>query len=147
MRFAWTLFAVLMIGCGGEVIEGPPQVKYGHAECAGCGMIVSSERYASALVLPKGNEDRERIFDDINCMIEYETQHTLPERTRRYVHDAQSQQWLDAEAAAFIRNPDVHTPMGSGLQAFAQTTPAAKTYGQLLMDQKAPTTSESAMGR
>lgn len=127
------MLSLALIGCGGERGDGPPQVKYGRAECASCGMIVSSERYASAIVLPESHADRELIFDDINCMLEYESSKAVEPDAKRYVHDAIDSQWLVAEQAKFVRNPEVHTPMGSGLQAFVHppSTMEALTYAQL----------------
>lgn len=128
-------FGALVIGCANEAPEGPPTVKYGQAECAECGMIVSNERYSAAIVLAPGERDRERIFDDINCMVEHDTSKQVPDSARRYVHDAATLTWVPASDAVFVKNPDVHTPMGSGLQAFAASTttmPASSmTYQQL----------------
>lgn len=141
-----TLAAVMLAaGCSEDRGNGPPAIKYGHAECAGCGMIVSSERYASAIVLPAPSEPRDLVFDDISCMLEYETAHDIDRAALRFVHDADSLQWLPAKDATFVRNPEVHTPMGSGLQAFARppTTMPAKSYEQLCRETGAPSPAEA----
>lgn len=128
-------------GCGNEPSEGPPDVQYGHAECTNCGMIVTNERYAAAAVLPIGEPNRELIFDDINCLIEFERSRPLSANARRYVHDASSLKWLRAEEAQYVRDPAVHTPMGSGLQAFSRSSTtissASQTYDQLVAESKA----------
>ena len=59
---------ILLAGCGGEsATAGPPEISYGRDTCHRCGMIVSDERYAAALVATDGTT---RVFDDIGEMVE-----------------------------------------------------------------------------
>ncbi len=136
--FLAILIASALCGCTEKRGDGPPSVNYGHVECAGCGMIVSNPRYTCAVVLPEGASERERVFDDINCMIESEKLQPLPSGSRQYVHEAGTGQWISIDEAVFVRNADVHTPMGSGLQATARsatTLPSGSlTYDQLRAD-------------
>jgi copper chaperone NosL len=38
---------------------------------------------------------------------------------RRYVHDYDTEDWLPAEQATFVRSSAIRSPMGHGLAAFA----------------------------
>ena len=54
---------VLLTACGQDAPAGPPTVRYGQDPCAGCGMIISDDRFAAAWVDPAG-EAAPRLFDD-----------------------------------------------------------------------------------
>lgn len=116
---------IVVVGCSTSGAEGPPEIRYGQTECAHCGMIVSQERFASAIRASIDGQDQELIYDDLRCMVLNDRLQKLPPQSRRYVHDADTSAWLKAEEARFIRDPETHTPMGSGLLAFAPTSPRA----------------------
>ena len=63
------------------------------------------------------------LFDDIGDMIAYEREHKTLDVRKRFVHDHQTRQWLDADIAMFVQNERIHTPMGSGIVAFAGNSP------------------------
>lgn len=149
LNFNPTSIVVLLIalsGCAQPRPEGPPQIRYGQAECAHCGMIVSDDRYASAICVTIDREYRELVYDDIRCMYLNDRKEKLPADARRYVHDAETRAWLKVDEARFIRDPETQTPMGSGILAFAATSPRATngvTYDQIdtlskLKDKDAP---------
>lgn len=107
---------ILLAGCSGEsATAGPPEISYGRDTCDSCGMIVSDERYAGALVATDGTT---RIFDDIGEMVETVRAEGLNGQ-HAWVHDWNSREWIDAASATFVRGEREATPMGSGLVAFA----------------------------
>jgi len=116
---------IVLMGCAKTVSDGPPEIRYGQTECAHCGMIVSEARFTSAICAAIENEPRELIYDDIRCMVLYERNAKLGSDARRWVHDFESNHWMKAEEARFIRDPETMTPMGSGLLAFSPNSSRA----------------------
>jgi copper chaperone NosL len=86
-------------------------------------MILSDERFAAALLVREGGAITPLLFDDIGDMLDYERSHGDMDLVDRFVHDADSRAWLPGSEAAYVRSETLHTPMGSGLAAFAD--PAA----------------------
>ncbi len=115
-------------GCGGgSNADAPPKIAYGRDECAECGMIINDERYAAALRVIVGGRAQDLLFDDIGDMLDYEREHAgQVDVTRRYVHDFEERVWTSASDARFLRNERYHTPMGSGIIAFAAEPAAEK---------------------
>jgi copper chaperone NosL len=118
------VIVALASGCSRKPNDGPPQVRYGQDECALCGMIVSDERHAAALRAVVDGQTRDLLFDDVGDMLEYEQMNSSAKALRRYVHDFDTRQWIDVAQAKFVQDGQVHTPMGSGILAFADETRA-----------------------
>lgn len=91
-----------------------PQAIEAHDVCTSCKMAISQARYAAQVVDKDGNAYK---FDDIGCLLRYLGEHNLAQH-RIYVMDYESQQWLPAETAAFVKSEAVESPMASGLAAF-----------------------------
>lgn len=127
----------------GERVEPgtqPPSIRYGEDLCDACLMHVSERRFAAAYETPAGEVRR---FDDVGDLLAFR-------RTRAedvaatWVHDLPTQEWVRAERARFVVAPDVVTPMGSGIVAFAAPRDAAafaavnggrvRTFGELLAE-------------
>jgi copper chaperone NosL len=108
---------LLLIGCGGEQTDAavPPEIALGRDTCGSCGMIISDERFASALVAADGTV---LLYDDLGEMLEAVAAEGLGER-RAWAHDWNSAEWTDATTASFVRGAPETTPMGTGFVAFA----------------------------
>jgi disulfide bond formation protein DsbB len=116
--FTVIVSTLLLAGCAKETPIAPPTVRYGVDACSECGMIISDERYAAALIADESGSGRHvYMYDDIGCLLDHERQ--LAGRTirARYVHDVTSKQWVESEQAYFARSPKVQTPMASGIIA------------------------------
>lgn len=130
------LMLLLLAACGQAALtaQTPPEILYGEDVCDHCGMIISDERFAAALVIETGpNRLEHRIFDDIGDMFGYVDElnkaqaQGLEEGAKivtYFVHDYHSLEWLDAREAYFVVSESVHSPMGSGMAAFAQAAEA-----------------------
>jgi copper chaperone NosL len=112
--------AALLPGCSGAPNDGPPKVRYGQDECVLCGMILTDQRHVAALRVTQEGEQRDLLFDDIGDMLEYERDNATLDVRQRFVHDFETRQWIDAADATFLRSEKIHTPMGSGIVAFAE---------------------------
>lgn len=114
-RWPLVLTLVVVAACGGDDGPAPPEIQYGLQECGFCRMIISEEKFASAVADEVGGATA---FDDVGCLLDYLHEH--PEAGGRvWVHDHSGGGWLAAEEASFVRDPRGSTPMGSGLVAFA----------------------------
>lgn len=115
------LVALAMAACQAEVdLDEPPEIIYGQDVCEECSMIISESRYATSLVTVAGDV---RIFDDIGDMLKYDAEQA--ENVHIYwVHDYVTEEWLNADDAAFVLSDDLVTPMGWGLAAFADSAVA-----------------------
>lgn len=115
------MLLLLLGGCSESVPVAPPVVHYGQDLCALCGMIITDDRFAAALVC--GDEsgrrgDREaRAFDDVGCLIRDESLN--PDRTvaGRWVRGFRSDQWHGADTAVYLQSRALHSPMAYGLAA------------------------------
>lgn len=107
---------LLLAGCGGEQTDAaaPPEINFGRDTCDSCGMIISDERYAAALVAADGTTE---IFDDIGEMMQAVRAEGLNAR-RAWVHDWDSREWIDATSATYVQGDPEATPMGTGIVAF-----------------------------
>ena len=117
--------AALLAGCSDEIASGPPEILLGQDVCDTCNMIVSDARFAGAtIVLDERGRASSRIFDDLNCQIQYETDHPDAEIATRWVHDYATAQWLAASNALYVRAESLITPMGSHTAAHADLSTA-----------------------
>jgi copper chaperone NosL len=130
------LIAGAAAGCRGEAELAPPEIRYGESVCVECDMIISDERFAAAILVegPRGPEAR--LFDDIGDLLAHEKGRPELRVLARYVHDLGTREWLEAGSAVFLRSPTLHTPMVSGIAAFADRAGAerqsAETPGEIL---------------
>jgi len=123
------VLCIAPIGCHPRDAElAPPAIRYGQSVCDGCGMIVSDEHYAAALILqsPDG-ENRSVVFDDIGCMLDYQREHHEETVLARFFKDINTSNWLTIDQATFVRGDAVHSPMGYGIAA-CSTAAAAQNW-------------------
>lgn len=123
--------AAVVAGCGAEVADGPPEVHLGLAECVHCGMIVSDPRTAAVLIAEVEGKRRDLAFDDIGDMIAYEGERQELRVLRRYVGDFATGQWVPTADASLVRSDRIHTPMGSGIIAFADRAAAERKRAEV----------------
>jgi copper chaperone NosL len=110
--------ALALPGCGGEEPLSPPHILYGQQECEHCRMIISDGRFAAAMIVDRADGTRATpVFDDINCLFDFEHECEDCSVLMRYLHDVNTRQWLDASGAAFVFSEAIETPMASGVAA------------------------------
>jgi len=127
------LVALLISGCGRQVdMEAPPVIIYGRDVCSRCGMIIEDARFAAAYMTTDGEA---HIFDDIGDMLVHQADEG-DEVYAYWVHDYETEAWLRGETAHYVLTAEIHTPMGYGLLAFADsgraTAFALRNDGRLL---------------
>ena len=85
-------------------------------------MIIGDGRFAAAFVSAEGEFLK---FDDIGCMKAY-LQKNAAAAKNAWVHNYQSETWIDSEKAVFVHSAQLVTPMGYGLAAFSAVQEADK---------------------
>lgn len=122
--FIYLLLPVLMIACqSANVLETPPEIIYGQDVCTECSMIINDPRFAAAYVT---TDEQIRLFDDIGDMLAYDARNQ--ETVHIYwVHDFNTEAWINASTATLIMHSELISPMGWGLAAF-QTAEDAAAY-------------------
>lgn len=105
---------------GESAPTGDPVIRYGQENCARCRMTISDARFAAAWRDPSG---KEKHFDDIGCMVLSVRDAAPADGTRYWVHDYETEAWLDAAVASYVLSRGVASPMAYGIAATA--TPQA----------------------
>jgi copper chaperone NosL len=84
-------------------------------------MIIDEARFAAATLTADGAAHK---FDDIGDMLAYHREH--PELAVRawFVHDYETETWLRGETAYYVVSPEIASPMGHGIAAFAEQAKA-----------------------
>jgi copper chaperone NosL len=107
---------IFLTACGSQIDPSqPPEIYYGEDVCVECGMIISDPRFAAAYYTTDGSVKQ---FDDIGGMAVHYVEHeeTI---TQYWVHDFDTEQWLNAEQAYFVMSDQIHSPMDYGIAAFS----------------------------
>lgn len=98
-----------------ESIEtGEPSIQYGSENCARCRMLISNPKFAGAW---RQKDGREEHFDDIGCMVLLDSERHLGVDTQYWVHDFDSEEWIDAITATYVQSAEIHSPMNYGVAA------------------------------
>ena len=97
-------------------------------------MAVSEKPFAAEVI---DAEEAVYKFDEIGCMLEFLRQDNRKDKAAaRFVMDYESQTWIEAERAHYVKSPEIRSPMASGLIALKERAAAerhaAKFKGQLL---------------
>ena len=90
--------------------------------CSFCRMSISEKRFAAEFIDVDGEVFK---FDDIGCMASFVEQ----KKSRAPIHatfvmDFDARHWLRAEDAFYVRSSEFATPMGFGIAAFKDQSPA-----------------------
>lgn len=125
--FLVALSGVGVVGFGGlvytqlpgeKVLTGDPVIRYGEETCARCRMVISNAKFAAAWRQPDGTEEH---FDDIGCMVLLNRDRHLSVDVTFWVHDFESEQWLDASKCTYEISTEINSPMGYGIAAKIKT--------------------------
>ena len=114
------------VGCEMRQASAPPRIRYGEAPCDTCRMLISEERTAAALRTAAGDVQQ---FDDIDCLLRGVAA-AAGSVTHVWVHAYDAERWLNAQEAWYVMSPELMTPMGSGLAAFATQAAADEAARQ-----------------
>lgn len=122
---------LLLAACArGETTPKPPTIRYGEDTCTHCNMIISDPRYAAGYAHEISSGRYESLaFDDIGDLLADLREHADRHIVTWYVHDYESEEWLDATTAYYVLSAQIMSPMGHGIAAHA-TKAAAEEMAQ-----------------
>lgn len=120
---ATVLAALFVVACSEADSSAPPDVNYGRDICAACGMIVTEPRFTTAYRPAEGTE---KVFDDLGDMIIYGREHGELETAAVWVHDFETEAWIEATDAFYVATASTGTPMGHGILAFSDSERAQR---------------------
>lgn len=137
--FAGLIVALIVLAaCGrGESEVKPAEIHYGEDLCTECGMIISDPKFASSISIESGEGSYQNLaFDDIGDMLAYLAKHPNEKIAGWFVHDYDTEQWIDATTAYFVVSDQVKSPMNHGIAACAEQVSAeamaAKVNGKVV---------------
>ena len=126
-RAAAVIIALALTTVAMGCARGPQKIAYGTDACEFCSMTISDDRYAAAVVTVKGRTHK---FDSVECMLQ-----SLMENGK--LAGTEVDQWyatsypnrgvlMPAPAAVYLVSPNMPSPMGAGVTAFAKREDAAR---------------------
>lgn len=114
------LFVLFFISCSTE----PQPLVVGKDECYFCKMPVADAKFGAEIITEKGKLYK---FDDIGCMINFIKNNlnvNVKVKNILAVNYASNQKFLNVNECAFLKSSDLHSPMNSGIAAFASINEA-----------------------
>ncbi len=110
-------------------------IEYGKDMCDYCQMTIVDRQHAAEAVTEKGRVYK---FDAIECMVDYvrEKEQKTPFAILLVADYARPGELTDATSATYLISPNLPSPMGAFLSAFAERQEAEKAWkekdGELL---------------
>ena len=129
----------LLAGCA-PVAKGtePPEIHYGEDLCSDCGMIINEPKFAAAYTHEaEPGRFESFIFDDIGDMLVHMQKNQTLKPVGWWVHDFDSEEWIDATTAFYVMSDQIKTPMFHGIVAYKDQAAAqqkADEVGAAVLD-------------
>lgn len=117
------------LGCHGEPVSGPVDIKWDRETDPRCSMVISDKRFAAQIRDPAGKVWK---FDDIGCAMFWLAQQSFTEdspKSEYWVADYQGGAWLDARQANYLAGKK--SPMGYHFAALAAADAGTITYREM----------------
>lgn len=122
------ILAFAAAGCAGTEATGPPEINYGRDICIECGMVIEEARFAAAYRLADGTE---KMFDDVGGLIIHGREAGDLDGSTIWVHDFETEDWVEAPQAFYVPTIAVASPMGHGILSFADEERATRFANDL----------------
>lgn len=117
------LAAMVLAACSGGTPSGPPEINYGRDVCDQCHMIISEARFAAAY---RDADGKPFVFDDIGDMLTHLDASGDPDGVTAWVHDYETEEWIEVGDAWLVHSEEIETPMGGGVIALANRDDAER---------------------
>ncbi len=130
MRRSNAIFLALALALSACAPE-PVPIDFGKDECANCKMRIVQPKYGSELVTKKGKVYK---FDAPECMVAFIIEgKTVAEQeiALALVPDFETEAFIAAEQAFYVRSDKLKSPMGLNIVAFSTKETAEKTKRDL----------------
>lgn len=127
------LLLFLLAACAqGTATPTAPDIKYGQDVCADCNMIINEPRFAAAYAYEIEEGRYESLaFDDMGDLVNHLKKNQDKTIANIWAHDYESEEWIDGEAAFYVVSPEIRSPMGHGIAAFAAEEDATALAAEL----------------
>ncbi len=113
--------ALTLSACGPPEASPQPEIQYGRDVCVQCGMIANEAKFAAAY----RHNGEDFVFDDLGDLVVYARTNSVDlDTAQTWVHDFETEEWIDGRVAHFVATTSVATPMGHGIVAFRDATRA-----------------------
>jgi copper chaperone NosL len=124
-------FSLLLAACTREAsAPAAPEIHFGEDMCSDCGMIINDPRFAASYAAKEGEGVYQTfIFDDIGDMLHHMQTNLALIGEGWWVHDYESEEWIDATTAWFVVSDNIKSPMNHGMAAFATQAAAEQFAG------------------
>ena len=112
-----TVFVTVMMilaACTGTSEYPPVDIDPETDICIKCNMHVPDDMFGVEYITGSGDVKK---FDDLGCMIKY-MKESSDDIATVYVKDYLTEEWIDAETAAYVNDPEIITPMSNGVVSF-----------------------------
>lgn len=114
---------------------GPKPINYGSDSCDYCSMTIVDRQHSAEIVTEKA---KVRKFDAIECMINYDREHSETPVALYLAADFNSPgKLIDATKATYLISEQLSSPMGANLSAFSSPEAALEKqqeYGGRTLD-------------
>jgi len=129
---ATVVVAAVLSGCN----PGPEPFAFGSDQDAFCRMTITDPQFATQIVTLTGRVYK---FDSVECMRGFINAGSVRDEDVYgiWVTDSATHSLIQAEVATYVRSGDIHSPMGGGLIAFAESQAAeslAESNGGQILD-------------
>ncbi len=105
---------LFLVSCkGGNQEQLPVDFVWDRVACEECKMALSDPHYSAQVINPEGIAF---YFDDIGCAILWLSRQSWKNKSRTWVNDVKTTEWIEAKTANWIYG-DPKTPMGYGFAA------------------------------
>jgi copper chaperone NosL len=112
--FPFLFLILLLVSCkGGNQEQLPVDFVWDRVACEECKMAISDPHYSAQVINPEGIAF---YFDDIGCAILWLSRQSWKDKSRTWVNDLKTTEWIEAKKANWIYG-DPKTPMGYGYAA------------------------------
>ena len=108
--------ALAAAACSTAEATGPPEINYGRDICIECGMVIDEARFAAAYRLADGSEN---VFDDVGGLIIHGRETGDLAAASVWVHDFETEEWVEARDAFYVPTIAVASPMAHGILSFS----------------------------
>ena len=109
-----TAAMMLLAGCARSSEYPPVDIDSETDICIKCNMHVPDDMFGVEYITKSGDVKK---FDDLGCMIKYMNGST-DDIANVYVMDYLTEEWIDAERATYVNDPEIITPMSNGVVSF-----------------------------
>ena len=122
---------IFLSACSKEADTGAADIRWDRETCERCLMAVGDRRFAAQIRGGESPESKKLYkFDDLGCAVLWLDQQTWKDNplTEIWVTDFQTEQWIDARSAHYVK--DQLSPMNYGLGAQTEAAPDSLDFSQ-----------------